>query len=223
MHNPIFARIYARLSDQAERKGQADLRRRTLAGLRGRVIELGAGNGLNFEHYPAAVDTVVAVEPEPYLRERAREAATRSPVSVEVVDGLADSLPAEDASFDAAVASLVLCTVPDQRRALAELRRVIRPGGELRFFEHVRAQQPRLARLQRLAERSGFWPLVGGGCHPARDTEGAISAAGFEIESCERFDFRPAVFEVVVQPRILGTARRPVEHSERPPQHLNPC
>jgi ubiquinone/menaquinone biosynthesis C-methylase UbiE len=107
------------------------------------------------------------------------------------------------------VASLVLCTVPDPAAALAELHRVIRPGGELRFYEHVLAKQPGLARLQRAAERSGFWPLVGGGCHPARDTEAAIREAGFEIESCDRFDFRPALVELVVQPRILGKARKP--------------
>ncbi len=207
VHHPLFARMFARLSAHAEERGQADLRRELLAGLSGRVIEVGAGNGLNFAHYPGTVDEVVAVEPESYLRELAREAATSAPVPVRVVDGLAERLPVEDASLDAAVASLVLCSVPDQRAALAELRRVIRPGGELRFYEHVISDSPRLARVQRAAERTGFWPLVGGGCHPARDTAAEIEAAGFRFESCRRFDFRAALLEVIVEPKILGVAR----------------
>jgi ubiquinone/menaquinone biosynthesis C-methylase UbiE len=208
VHNPLFARLYARLSEQAERKGQADHRRELLAGLAGRVVEVGAGHGLNFAHYPSAVEEVVALEPEPHLRGLAERAASSAPVAVRVVDGLADALPLADASVDAGIASLVLCTVPDQASALAELRRVIRPGGELRFYEHVLSDKPGRARLQRIAERSGFWPLVGGGCHPARDTAAAIEAAGFALDSVRRFDFRPALVEIVVEPRILGTARR---------------
>jgi ubiquinone/menaquinone biosynthesis C-methylase UbiE len=200
--------MYARLSEAAERKGQADHRRELLAGLAGRVVEVGAGHGLNFEHYPSAVEEVVAVEPEPHLRGLAERAASSAPVPVRVVDGVADALPLADASVDAGVASLVLCTVPDQSSALGELRRVIRPGGELRFYEHVLSAKPGIARLQRAAQRSGVWPLVGGGCHPARDTAAAIEAAGFELESVRRFDFRPVLVEIVVEPRILGTARR---------------
>jgi ubiquinone/menaquinone biosynthesis C-methylase UbiE len=208
VHNPLFARVYARLSEEAERKGQADHRRELLAGMAGRVVEVGAGHGLNFAHYPSAVEEVVAVEPEPHLRGLAERAASTAPVPVRVLDGVADALPLPDASVDAGVASLVLCTVPDQPRALAELRRVIRPSGELRFYEHVLSAKPGIARLQRIMERSGLWPLVGGGCHPARHTAAAIEAAGFELESMRRFDFRPVLVEIVVEPRILGTARR---------------
>jgi ubiquinone/menaquinone biosynthesis C-methylase UbiE len=209
VRHPLFARVFARLGAQAERRGQGDHRRDLLAGLSGRVIEMGAGNGLNFAHYPSTVDEVVAVEPESYLRELAHKAATNATVEVRVVDGVAQRLPADEASFDAGVASLVLCSVPSQQQALAELRRVIRPGGELRFYEHVISNRSGLARAQRAAEKTGIWPLVGGGCHPARDTEAAIRAAGFEIEACRRFDFRPALVEVIVEPKILGIARRP--------------
>ena len=209
VHHPLFARVYDRLGAEAEKRGQADHRRELLAGLSGRVIEMGAGNGLNFAHYPSTVDEVVAVEPESYLRDRAREAATKANIPVQVVDGLAQQLPVDDASFDAGVASLVLCSVPDQQQALAELRRVIRPGGELRFYEHVISGKPGLARAQRIAEKTGVWPLVGGGCHPARDTAPAIEAAGFAIESCRHFEFRPALIEILVEPRILGVARCP--------------
>jgi len=208
VHHPVFARMFARLSAHTEEKGGADHRRDMLAGLSGRVVEVGAGHGLNFAHYPSGVEEVLAVEPERYLRGLAETAAMRAPVRVRVVEGLADDLPLEDASVDAGVASQVLCSVPDQRSALAELRRVIRPGGELRFYEHVASDKPRIAKLQRVAEKSGFWPFVGGGCHPARDTAAAIEAGGFEIESCRRFDFRPALVEIVVEPRILGVARR---------------
>jgi ubiquinone/menaquinone biosynthesis C-methylase UbiE len=122
------------------------------------------------------------------------------------VEGGADHLPGENGCFDAGVAALVLCTVPDQRSALSELFRVIRPGGELRFYEHVVADSPGQARFQRFADAT-FWPHLAGGCHMARDTESAIERAGFEIERCERFPFSPAPF-IPPDPHILGSARR---------------
>lgn len=206
LHHPLVARIYARMSGRAEARGQAGHRRNLLAGLSGHVLELGAGNGLNFPYYPATVSEVVAVKPESYLRERAAEAAARAPVSVRVVPGLADSLPFATGSFDAAVASLVLCSVPDQHRALAELFRVVHSGGELRFYEHVVASAP-LARLAQRAADATLWPHVGGGCHLARDTAAEIREAGFVIESCERFAFAPS--PLVTLPHIRGIARRP--------------
>ena len=205
--HPLFARFFDRLSQREERRGQAEHRRALLEGLSGRVIEVGAGNGLNFKHYPRDVTEVVAVEPEPYLRARADEAAREAPVPIAVVDGIADRLPAQDASFDAAVASLVLCTVPEQDVALSELYRVLRPGSELRFYEHVRAESAAGARLQDATTL--VWPTLGGGCHPNRDTAAAIARAGFSIESCRRFRFTPCLFCAPVAPRILGVARRP--------------
>jgi ubiquinone/menaquinone biosynthesis C-methylase UbiE len=147
VHHPLFARDFHWLSRREEMAGQGGYRREALAGLRGRVAELGSGNGLNFEHYPDTVTEVLAVEPEAYLRERAQETATAAHVPVTIMDGVADALPLDDASCDAAVASLVLCTVPDQNEALAELKRVLKPGGELRFYEHVLSQRPAFARF----------------------------------------------------------------------------
>jgi SAM-dependent methyltransferase len=168
---------------------------------------VGAGHGLNFPHYPETVTEVVAIEPEPTLRTAAEQAGANAPVSVTVKSGTADALPLGDGEMDAAVASLVLCTVPDQGRALAELRRVLRPGGELRFYEHVIAhQQPGRAILQAV-DRIGLWPALAGGCHPARDTGPAIEAAGFTMERCERFGFSPAPI-MPAFPHILGVARR---------------
>ena len=205
--HPHFARAYPVAAARADARGAAEHRRRLVAGLAGRVVEVGAGNGNNFAHYPSTVREVVAVEPEPTLRALATEAARRSRVPVTVIAALADDLPFADGDFDAAVVSLVLCSVPDQRRAVDELRRVLRPGGELRFYEHVIARaQPKRAFL-RLADRSGLWPALAAGCHVARDTGAAIAAAGFAIERCERIEFRAAAFAPRLT-HILGSARR---------------
>jgi ubiquinone/menaquinone biosynthesis C-methylase UbiE len=205
--HPVFARVYEKVAEIAERRGGAEHRERLLAGLSGQVIEVGAGSGANFAHYPPTVSEVIAVEPERYLRERAQRAAAQAPVSVSVVDGGADHLPGEAESFDAGVAALVLCTAPYQQRALAELFRVIRPGGELRFYEHIVADRKWEARYQRFADAT-FWPHVAGGCHLARDTRTGIEQAGFVIETCDRFPFSPAPF-IPPDPHILGMARRP--------------
>jgi len=207
VRNPFFARLYTRMvaNEPAE---QGAHRRETLAGLTGRVLELGAGNGRNFSLYPSEVTEVVAVEPEPFLRERAFEAAQTASTTVRVVDAVADALPFEDESFDAAVACLVLCTVPDQAVALGELRRVLRPGGALRFYEHVHARRQPLRGFLEFADRSSLWPRIGGGCHPARETLAAIEAAGFAVEDSRRFPLAPTPLLPAI-PHILGVARRP--------------
>lgn len=207
IRHPIFARVYKVLGAGAEKAGAAEHRTRMLGGLAGRVVEIGAGTGLNFRHYPAGVTEVVAVEPEPYLRAQVVEAAKEAPVPVTVMDGTGDRIPLPDASVDAGVASLVLCSVPDQAAALAELRRVIRPGGELRFYEHVRAEDPKAARMQERVEK--LWPYFSGGCHLTRRTEAAIVEAGFEMVDCDRFLFEPCLLTKPAAPHILGRARRP--------------
>lgn len=204
VRHPLFAPAFDRLIRFVEREAAAH-RREMLAGVAGRVVEIGAGNGMNFGHYPATVEEVVALEPEPYLRARAEAAARRAPVSVVVRDAVADDLPLEDGGFDVAVASLVLCTVPDPARALAELRRVLRPGGELRFLEHVRSDRPPKARVQAWCDRSGLWPRVAGGCHCSRDTLAAISAAGFAVERVRTVALGPAWG--ITNPHVLGLAR----------------
>jgi SAM-dependent methyltransferase len=203
---PRFARTYIRSATKAEERGATDHRRRLLEGLRGTVVEIGAGHGLNFPLYPPQVTEVIAIEPESTLRGKAEAAAASAKVTIRVIAGVAEELPLADGSADAAVASLVLCSVSAQERALAEIRRVLRPGGELRFYEHVitRCQPKRL--LLQVIDRSGLWPAVAGGCHPARDTTEAIMRAGFDIEEIDRFGFSAQRFEPVI-PHILGRAR----------------
>jgi len=203
--NPLFARFFVRWGARNEERGNRENRRELLAGLTGRVLEVGAGNGLNFPHYPASVGEVVAVEPEPYLRGRAVEAAAAAPVAVRVADGTAAELPAGDGEFDAVVVSGLLCSVADVPAALAEFRRVLRPGGQLRFYEHVRSRDPLFAGLQEAADL--VWPHLMGGCHVRRDTRAAIGRF-FAVEECRGFRFPPFAVLSPVAPRILGVARK---------------
>ncbi|MFC9289824.1 class I SAM-dependent methyltransferase [Streptomyces sp. NPDC057052] len=209
VHHPLFARCYARLSVTAEtRGGLAALRGRLLAGLSGRVIEIGAGNGLNFAHYPSTVSEVVAIEPERLLRALAVRAALRAEVPVDVAPGAAEALPVKSEAFDAAVLSLVLCSVRDLPRALAEVRRVLRPGGEVRFLEHGAGGGPVMAFAQRTLDRT-VWPLLSGGCHLSRDPVGALRDAGFELGPYRRLlvpENGPALPSSYCR---LGTAWRP--------------
>jgi ubiquinone/menaquinone biosynthesis C-methylase UbiE len=201
--NPLFARYFDRFAARSEDRGNRELRRELLDGLAGRVIEVGAGNGLNFPHYPGSVREVVAVEPEPYLRDRARQAVAAAPVPVRVIDGTAGELPAADGEFDAVVVSGLLCSVSDVEAALAEFRRVLRAGGQLRFYEHVRSRDTMFARYQVAADL--IWPQLMGGCHVERRTQEAIAQV-FTIDECRGFRFPPAATFSPVAPRIIGVA-----------------
>jgi ubiquinone/menaquinone biosynthesis C-methylase UbiE len=205
VNNPLFARYFARFGGRNEERGNREHRQEMLAGLSGLVMEVGPGNGLNFPHYPRSVREVVAVEPEPYLRSRAVEAAADAPVPIRVADGTADELPAADGSVDAVVVSGLLCSVADVPAALAEFHRVLRPGGQLRFYEHVRSRDVLFAGFQQAADL--VWPRLMGGCHVHRQTRAAIEQV-FAIETCRGFRFPPDAFYWPVAPRILGIARK---------------
>ncbi len=208
VRRPLFANVlYPRFRKAAQEHGEDRYREQLLDGLTGRVLELGCGDGAHFRLYPETVTELVAVEPEENLIERAEAAAADARCPARIVPGFAEALPADDGEFDAAVAALVLCSVDDQQASLAELTRVIRPGGEIRFFEHVRSDATMHAAVQLAVQPA--WSRLGGGCHLARDTEQAICDAGFAIERIERFEFAPSFLQRLAGPHILGIARRP--------------
>jgi ubiquinone/menaquinone biosynthesis C-methylase UbiE len=200
---------FARYLEQRELRSpdlvHHDLRRRLFAGMQGRVIEVGSGDGRSFEHYPAEVECLLAVEPDPTAREAAAERAEAAEIAIDVVAGVAESLPAEDGAFDAAVVMGVLCSVPDPSAALRELRRVLVPGGELRFWEHVRSDNAAFRVLQRSFDAL-FWTRALGGCETTRDTETEIRAAGFQIEALERGFHASSLLTITCAPYIIGKA-----------------
>lgn len=207
MTDPLFARGWVLASPVMERFGLDRARRRLVAGLSGTVVEVGAGTGVTFAHYPPEVARVVAVEPDRHLREQARRRAADAPVPVEVVDSVAEALPVGDDDVDAVVFGLVLCTVPDVPAALAEARRVLAPGGQLRLLEHVRADGP----LGRVADGiAPLWGHLGGGCRPNQDTETLIARAGFDVSGLRTRPFPPGV---PIMPMLTGASRPSGTHA----------
>jgi SAM-dependent methyltransferase len=202
-----FARFLERRERRRPDPGARELRRRLLAGLAGRVLEVGSGDGRSFEHYPPEVTTLLAVEPDPAARESAAERARAAAVPVEIVGGVAERLPAEDGSFDAVVVMGVLCSVSEPAVVLQELRRVLGDGGELRFWEHVRSSHVWFRAVQRIVDRL-FWTRALGGCETTRDTEAAIRASGFRFERLERGFHSSSFLTITSAPYVLGVAKR---------------
>lgn len=200
--HPVFARLWSRVSGFVV---PDERRRELLAGTAGRVLEIGAGDGRSFAHYPASVTELIAIEPEPSLRASARAAAAAAKLPITVLDGSAESLPIADGQLDCVVSSLVLCSVADQAAALTEMRRVLRDAGELRFYEHVVSERQATRIVQSGLDASGVWPRLGAGCHLARDTLAAIATAGMEVERVRRMYAGPREHGV---PFVLGLARR---------------
>jgi SAM-dependent methyltransferase len=211
---PLYGSRQSRFASYLERREQRrpdlvadELRRRLLTGLSGNVIEVGSGDGRSFAHYPSEVKRLLAVEPDPTARASAAERAGSAPVPIEIVAGVADTLPADDGAFDAAVVMGVLCSVPDPAAALRELHRVLRPGGELRFWEHVRSRHATFRVLQRAVDVL-FWTRALGGCETTRDSEAAIRAAEFRIVELDRGFHSSSLLTITSAPYVLGVARR---------------
>lgn len=197
----VFARLYDRAFTRVEERGLRDARRRLLSGLSGRVLEVGAGTGLNLAHYPDAVSELVLTEPEDAMARQleAKPEAARTTV----VRASADALPFPDGHFDAVACTLVLCTVPEPAAALREIRRVLKPGGRFVFLEHVRSDDPKWARRQ--DRINPVWRAFNLGCNCNRDTEASIRAAGMRLGEVERRRFEGA--PPVASPVISGTAQ----------------
>jgi ubiquinone/menaquinone biosynthesis C-methylase UbiE len=211
-----FARYLERREKDRPDPVARELRRRLLDGLRGRVLEVGCGDGRSFEHYPTTVTQLVAVEPDPTARALAAERARGTGMPIEVVEGTAEALPAEDGSFAAVVSMGVLCTVSDPAATLAEVRRVLEPTGELRVWEHVRSDRLPLRVLQRSLD-AVFWTRALGGCRTTRDTARTIATSGFELVSLERGFHSSSPLTITSAPYIIGTARRVESSSEAAP------
>ena len=200
----IFAAAYNALFAGLEKAGLADKRRELLSEASGATLELGAGTGHNLEHYPAAVERLVLTEPDPHMAKRLRAQVEESGrPGVEVVDAGAESLPFSDDEFDTVIATLVFCTIPDPRAALAEVARVLKPGGRMLFMEHVRGEERRARWQDRL---NPVQNRLFGGCNLNRPTVDTLRESPLAIEDL-RQDEMPSVAGPLVKPMIVGSAR----------------
>jgi ubiquinone/menaquinone biosynthesis C-methylase UbiE len=198
-----FSALYDRGLKATEGAGLREMRRQVLSGAEGRTLDVGAGTGANLGLFPEAVTELVLAEPDPHMLKQLRAKVEEGRAEAEVVAAAAERLPFADASFDSAVFTLVLCTVPDPAAALAEVSRVLRPGGKVLFIEHVRSRDPDLARWQDRLERP--WRFLGDGCHCNRDTIATIESSPLTLEKVER-DRLPKS-PPIVRPLVRGCAR----------------
>jgi ubiquinone/menaquinone biosynthesis C-methylase UbiE len=198
----LFASLYDRALKASEENGLGDLRRALLADARGRVVEIGAGTGVNLDLYGDGIDDLTLVEPDPHMGAKLRERLRGREDRAHLVAAPAEALPFPDDTFDTAVATLVLCTVPDPTAAIGELSRVLKPGGRLLFMEHVRSDDPGSARWQDRLEKP--WRFMADGCYCNRDTEANLRASSFTVESVDHGTFPKSV--PIVRPLISGTA-----------------
>lgn len=197
--HPVFAALYDFFCEKIDKKGLARYRAKAAGGATGRVVEIGAGTGRNFSFY-GAIDRLTAAEPDPHMQRRAAKKAGGLPFPILLLSDRAEALSLADGSADSVVATLVLCTVPNPAAALREIRRVLAPDGHFRFVEHVRAEEPRLARVQDLV--TPLHRRIAAGCHPNRDTLGLLQREGFRLAELERFPLGPPW----VRPHVFGVA-----------------
>jgi ubiquinone/menaquinone biosynthesis C-methylase UbiE len=199
-----FSAVYDRGFKATEEAGLSAMRHELLTQARGRVLELGAGTGLNLEHYPEAIESLALVEPDPHMTKQLREKLAQAGKSAEisVIEAPGENLPFPDEFFDTAVVTLVLCTVPDPAATLEEVKRILAPDGQFLFLEHVRSHSPELAKWQDRLESP--WQFLADGCHCNRDTVRAISAAGFTLGEVERSSLPKA--PPIVRPLASGSA-----------------
>jgi len=197
-----FSALYDRILEGTEDAGMRDKRREVLAQARGRTIDVGAGTGANLGLFPDGLAEIVMAEPDPNMTKRLRAKIAETRSGVELIEAGAEKLPFPDDSFDTVVFTLVLCTVPDPVAALAEAARILKPDGQMLFIEHVRAEEPGLARWQDRLERP--WKFVADGCRCNRDTVAKIEASPLAVEEVERGDLPKS--PPLVKPLVWGRA-----------------
>jgi ubiquinone/menaquinone biosynthesis C-methylase UbiE len=203
-----FAAIYDKMLASEEKKFLGAIRAEMLKDVTSNVLEIGAGTGANFQYYQPGAH-VTAIEPDPYMLQRAQKRASEASAEIELRQVGAEELPFPNASFDFVIDTLVLCSVRDPRKVLSEIKRVLKPGGELRLYEHVRYKNPIGALSQDLI--SPAWQWFGAGCHPNRNTERLVREAGFEVVSAQRLTHVPLVPPMIfVRPNLRAVARRPL-------------
>jgi ubiquinone/menaquinone biosynthesis C-methylase UbiE len=207
MRHRLFAAIYDRMLAGTEKAGLRSMRAELLAGARGSVLEIGAGTGLNLAHYPPEVTELTLTEPNPFMARRLRDRLESEFAGrpARVIETPAESLPFDEGTFDTVVCTLVLCSVAEPQRAIAEVERVLRAGGTLLYLEHVRGESPKLARWQDRLERP--WGWIGDGCHPNRATEAALRRSGLDVAEPAHQQMPKA--PPIVRPLISGSATRP--------------
>lgn len=199
----MFSALYDRAFEATEEAGLREMRAELLKQARGRVLELGSGTGLNLELYPReGLESLTVTEPDPHMFKQLRKRAADACPGADLLEAGAESLPFADDSFDTVVVTLVLCTVPDQPAALKEISRVLEPGGQLLFLEHVRSDHPDLAKWQDRLETP--WRFLGDGCHCNRDTVAGLKAAGFEMGEVDCAELPKA--PPIVRPLVRGSA-----------------
>ena len=199
----LVARFYDLFMASTEKAGLTDRRRELLTEATGRCLEIGAGTGINLDLWPRSVEALVLTEPDRNMAGQLRKHVQRSGRQAEVLETPGERLPFADSSFDTVAMTLVLCTAPDPAAVLHEVRRVLKPGGRMLFLEHVRSQNPRLARWQ--DRLHGVWYIFGYGCNCNRDTGATFQASGLDIERLEEGE-QPKV-PPIVRPMIWGVAR----------------
>lgn len=196
----LYAFMYDRISRGSEAAGLQRERVALLAQARGNTVEIGAGTGLNLDHYPPTVTHLTLVEPDRHMRKRLRQRVARVRPDAAVLDARAESLPLPDASVDTVVVTFVLCSVADQNAALAEITRVLRPGGQLLFLEHVRDTDPQIANKQDHAPFLYSWI----GCHPNRATLEAITHSPLSVVNVKHGQVPKA--PLIERPMVVGVA-----------------
>lgn len=205
----VVAWAYDWFMSSSEKAGLREKRRDLFREASGRCLEIGAGTGLNLELWPQAVESLVLTEPDPHMTAQLRKRVASSRRVADVVEAPGERLPFEDSSFDSVALTLVLCTAPDPAAVLSEVARVLRPGGRLLFLEHVRADDPQLARWQ--DRLHGPWYVFGYGCNCNRSTLATIEASALTTELVQRGEMPKA--PPIVRPIIWGTARKADSHA----------